>query len=344
MRLGAVVEFAVGTVGVVESESVVAAHAGDEAAFAGLAERYRWELRVHCYRMLGSFDEAEDLVQETLLRAWRYRGSFQGRSTFRAWLYRIATNACLDFLDRHPRQRAAGAAGGPAEVGWLQPFPDRLLEPVADREAEPETVVVARETIELAFLVAIQHLPARQRAVLILRDVLGWSAVETGELLGMSVAAVKSALQRARPVLRAHLPQQGSGQAVVPTAQERELLRRFMTAHERADIAAFAELLSADVRLSMPPLPYFFVGRAEVAAFAEKALGPVSALHRGQWRGVAVLANRQPAMAGYIRRPGEPFYQAQVLDVVRVEHGRISEIIAFRPDVIDAFGLPATLS
>ncbi|MEV6134767.1 RNA polymerase subunit sigma-70 [Nocardia sp. NPDC051990] len=326
-----------------ETESVAAAH-GDEAAFAGLAERYRWELRVHCYRMLGSFDEAEDLVQETLLRAWRYRGSFQGRSTFRAWLYRIATNVCLDFLDRHPRQPAAGAAGGPAEVEWLQPFPDRLLEPVADREAEPETAVVARETIELAFLVAIQHLPARQRAVLILRDVLGWSAAETGELLGMSVAAVKSALQRARPVLRAHLPQRGSGQAMVPTTQERELLRRFMTAHERADIATFAELLSADVRLSMPPLPYSFVGRAEVAAFAEQALGPGSALHRGQWRGVPVSANRQPAMAGYIRRPGDPSYQAQVLNVVRVEHGRISEITAFRPEVFEAFGLPATLS
>ncbi|MEV4128037.1 RNA polymerase subunit sigma-70 [Nocardia sp. NPDC049707] len=326
-----------------ESESVAAAH-GDEAAFAGLAERYRWELRVHCYRMLGSFDEAEDLVQETLLRAWRYRGSFQGRSTFRAWLYRIATNVCLDFLDRHPRQPAADASGGPAEVGWLQPFPDRLLEPMADRETEPETVVVARETIELAFLVAIQHLPARQRAVLILRDVLGWSAAETGELLGMSVAAVKSALQRARPVLRAHLPQRGSGQAMVPTTQEQELLRRFMTAHERADIAAFAELLSADVRLSMPPLPYSFVGRAEVAAFAEKALGPGSALHRRQWRGVPVAANRQPAMAGYIRRPGEPSYQAQVLNVVRFEHGRITEITAFGPDVFDAFGLPATLS
>ncbi|MFE3259313.1 RNA polymerase subunit sigma-70 [Nocardia sp. NPDC059091] len=326
-----------------ESESVAAADAGDEAAFAGLAERYRWELRVHCYRMLGSFDEAEDLAQETLLRAWRYRGSFQGRSTFRAWLYRIATNVCLDFLDRHPRQPVAGEAGGPAEVGWLQPFPDRLLEPVADPEAEPEAVVVARETIELAFLVAIQHLPARQRAVLILRDVLGWSAVETGELLGMSVAAVKSALQRARPVLRAHLPQRGSGQAVVPTAQERELLRRFVTAHERADIAAFAQLLSADVRLSMPPLPYSFVGRSEVAAFAENALRPDSTLHKGQWRGVPVRANRQPAMAGYLCRPDEQVYRAQVLNVVRVEDGQIVEITAFGPEVFAAFGLPAAL-
>ncbi len=336
----------VGRVAVVEGEGVAAAHAGDEAAFAGLAERYRWELRVHCYRMLGSFDEAEDLVQETLLRAWRYRGSFQGSSTFRAWLYRIATNVCLDFLDRRSRQPAPGEAGGPAEVGWLQPFPDRLLEPVADRDAEPETVVVARETIELAFLVAIQHLPPRQRAVLILRDVLGWSAAETGELLEMSVAAVKSALQRARPVLRAHLPQRPAGQApapVAPTGQERELLRRFMAAHERADIAAFAELLSEDVRLSMPPLPYSFAGRAEVAAFAEHTLGPGSPLHEGQWRGVPVWANRQPAMAGYLRQPGERSYRAQVLNVLRVEDGRIAEITAFQPEVFDAFGLPATL-
>ncbi|WP_433561548.1 RNA polymerase subunit sigma-70 [Nocardia sp. CA-151230] len=331
-----------------EDEGVVAAHTADGAVFAGLAERYRWELRVHCYRMLGSFDEAEDLVQETLLRAWRYRGSFQGRSTFRAWLYRIATNSCLDFLDRRPRQPTPDTAGAAAEVGWLQPFPDRLLEPMADQDAEPETVIVARETIELAFLVAIQYLPPRQRAVLILRDVLGWSAAETGELLEMSVAAVKSALQRARPVLRAYLPHRDAGQAPAqmpaPTGQERELLRRFMAVHERADIAGFAQLLSEDVRLSMPPLPYFFAGRAEVVGFAAHALGPESPLHQGRWRGVAVWANRQPAMAGYLRQPGEPFYQAQVLNVLRVEDGRIVEITAFQPEVFDAFGLPATLS
>lgn len=325
----------------VVGEGVAAVRGGDEAAFAELAQRYRWELRVHCYRMVGSFDEAEDLVQETLLRAWRYRGSFQGRSTVRAWLYRIATNVCLDFLDRRPRAPKSGESGGPAEVSWLQPFPDRLLEPVAERVAEPETMAVARETIELAFMVAIQRLPARQRAVLILRDVLGWSAAETGELLEMSVAAVKSALQRARPVLRAHLPQHHPGQA--PTGQERELLRRFMDAHERGDIAAFAELLSEDVRLSMPPLPYLFIGRTDVAAFAANAMGPGSALHQGHWRGVPVQANRQPAMAGYLRRPGESVYRAQVLDVLRIQDGQIMEITAFGPEVFAAFGLPATM-
>ncbi|WP_345346435.1 sigma-70 family RNA polymerase sigma factor [Actinoallomurus liliacearum] len=329
----------------VDSEVSAAVRAADGTAFAALAERYRWELRVHCYRMLGSFDDAEDLVQETLLRAWRYRESFQGRSTFRAWLYRIATNACLDFLDRHLRQPTPGETGRPAEVSWLQPYPDRLLEPVAAREAEPDAVVIARETIELAFVVAIQHLPPRQRAVLILRDVLGWPAAETAALLEMSVAAVKSALQRARPVLREHLPERRAVQAsATPLAErERELLRRFMAAHERADVAALAELLSEDVRLSMPPLPYSFVGRAEVAAFAENAVGPGSPLYRGQWRGVPVVANRQPAMAGYIRLPGEPAYQPQVLNVLRVEDGEITEIVAFEPRVFGAFGLPATL-
>lgn len=329
---------------IVDSEVLAAVRAADGVAFAGLAERYRWELRVHCYRMLGSFDDAEDLVQEALLRAWRYRESFQGRSTFRAWLYRIATNVCLDFLDRRPRQAVPGEAGLPAEVRWLQPFPDRLLEPAAG-EAEPEAVVVARETIELAFVVAIQHLPPRQRAVLILRDMLGWSAAETAALLEMSVAAVKSALQRARPVLREQLPQRRAGRvAATPLAdRERELLRRFVAAHERADLAALAAIVSEDVRLSMPPLPYSFAGRAEVVAFVENAMGSGSPLHRGQWRGVPVAANRQPAMAGYLRLPGEASYQAQVLNVLRVEDGEITEIIAFEPRVFGAFGLPATL-
>ncbi|MGW3498892.1 RNA polymerase subunit sigma-70 [Streptomyces sp. NPDC001020] len=329
----------------VDSEVLAAVRAADGTAFAGLAEQHRWELRVHCYRMVGSFDDAEDLVQEALLRAWRYRGSFQGRSTFRAWLYRIATNVCLDFLDRQPRQLTPGESGRPAEVGWLQPFPDRLLEPVAAREAEPEAVVVARETIELAFVVAIQHLPPRQRAVLILRDMLGWPAAETAALLEMSVAAVKSALQRARPVLREHLPERRAGRASATSlaGRERELLRRFMRAHERADTAALAELLSEDVRLSMPPLPYCFTGRAEVVAFVGDALGSGSPLHRGQWRGVPVAANRQPAMAGYIRLPGEASYQPQVLNVLRVEDGEITEIVAFEPRVFGAFGLPATL-
>ncbi|MGC0419307.1 RNA polymerase subunit sigma-70 [Embleya sp. AB8] len=338
-----------GEPGAEDGARIAAARAGDEAAFTEFVERYRRELQVHCYRMLGSFDESEDLVQETFLRAWHKRESFQGRSTFRAWLYRIATNACLDFLDRNPRQPlpldAARAVErdptSPAEISWLQPYPDRLL--------EPDAAAVRKETIELAFLVAIQHLAPRQRAVLILRDVLGWSAKETAAQLDMSVAAVKSALQRARPILRTHLPRQrlewpsAAASASASTAQERALLQRFMAAHERVDPAAFAELLGADVRLTMPPLPFRFLGREAVAAFAVHAFGPDSPLHRGQWRSVPVRANLGPAVAGYCRLPGDTVHRARVLNVLRIEDGRIAEITAFEPRVFRAFGLPPTL-
>jgi RNA polymerase sigma-70 factor, ECF subfamily len=208
-------------------------HTGDQSAFGALAERYRRELHVHCYRMLGSFEDAEDLVQETFLRAWHRRATFAGHSTFRAWLYRIATNACLDALARRPRQvppgsaPAAGAAPSP-EVSWLRPYPDHLLQAVAPSDEEPDVAVVTKETIELAFLVAIQHLPPRQRAVLILRDVLGWSAREAASMLDASVASANSALQRARATLRQHLPERRLDWA--PSAdssrQERELVQR----------------------------------------------------------------------------------------------------------------------
>jgi RNA polymerase sigma-70 factor, ECF subfamily len=324
---------------------VAAAQAGDGAAFAALVERHRRELQVHCYRMLGSFDESEDLVQETFLRAWHRRETFQGRSTFRAWLYRIATNACLDFLDRHPRHPLA-REGAPAEIRWLQPYPDRLLEPSTSGDAGPDAAVVGKETIELAFLAAIQHLSPGQRAALILRDVLGWSAKETADLLDTSVAAVKSALQRARPILRANLPERRLDWApsAEPTTEERALLRRFMEAHERSDPAALAALLREDVRLTMPPLPFWFTGRDAVLGFVADALGPDSPLHRGHWRSVPTRANRQPAVAGYVRSPGDSEYRAQVLNVLRLDGGRIAEITAFEPHRFPAFGLPPTLS
>ncbi|KAB2349202.1 sigma-70 family RNA polymerase sigma factor [Actinomadura rudentiformis] len=322
----------------------------DESAFGGLVEQYRRELQVHCYRMVGSFEEAEDLVQETFLRAWRKRESFQGRSTFRAWLYRIATNACIDFLDRHPRhplpREGAGGEVPPDEIRWLQPYPDRLLEPMAPGDAEPDAAAVDKETIELAFLVAIQHLPPRQRAVLILRDVLGWSAKEASAALGVSVASVKSALQRARPTLKMHLPQRREEWAASTpaTAQEQALLQRFMDAHQQADTAVLAQLLSEDVRMTMPPLPFWFSGRQAVMDFTAHALGPDSPLYRAQWRSVPTRANRQPAVAGYVRVPGDREYRAQVLNVLRVEDGRIAEITAFEPRVFPAFDLPLTLS
>lgn len=335
-----------------DSAVVAAAQAGDEQAFAGLVERYRRELQVHCYRMLGSFEDSEDLVQETFLRAWRKRESFAGRSTFRAWLYRIATNACLDFLERHPRhplvRRPAATAGAAAvgdEIRWLQPYPDHMLELIAPAEAEPETMVVAKETIELAFLAAIQHLPPRQRAVLIVRDVLGWSAEQTAALLEVSVAAVKSALQRARPALKQHLPAQRLEWApqTAPTAEERALLQRYMDAHEQADVGALAAILSEDVFLSMPPHPMWFSGRASILAFSADVFDPASPMYHGHWRSLPTLANRQPAAAHYVRLPGETAYRAQVLDVLRVEDGAVVEITAFVPALFPAFGLPPSL-
>jgi RNA polymerase sigma-70 factor (ECF subfamily) len=338
-----------------DGQVVAAARAGDESAFGALAERYRRELQVHCYRMLGSFEDSEDLVQETFLRAWRKRESFEGRSTFRAWLYRIATNACLDFLDRHPRHPLPrqltpppgpqASALPPAEISWLQPYPDRLLEPVAPSDAEPDAALVAKETIELAFLAAIQHLPPKQRAVLILRDVLGWSANETAALLEVSVAAVKSALQRARPTLKQHLPEQRLHWApsLEPTAEERRLLQRYMEAHERADVDTLAELLREDVLLTMPPHSMWFVGRASILAFTADVFDPASPLYHGRWRGLPTRANRQPAAAYYVQRPGDDTYRAQVLDVLRIVDGQVAEVTAFVPELFPAFGLPMTL-
>src|SRR5919204_1545220 len=232
----------------------------DEAAFTEQLQRHRRELHVHCYRMLGSFDDCEDLVQETFLRAWRGRATFAGRSSLRAWLYKIATNACLDALDKRPRL----AVGG--EITWLQPYPDELLDELIGAEEGPEEAVVEKETIELAYLAAIQHLAPLPRAVLILRDVLGCSANETADLLETTAASVNSALQRARAGMREHLPEQRLEWApgTDPTQAERELLDRYVTYSEQADPRALAELMREDLRFSMPPEPGLWVGRDEV--------------------------------------------------------------------------------
>src|SRR2546429_4452618 len=209
----------------------------DDATFAARAEPHRRELHVHSYRMLGSFDEAEDAVQETFLRAWRSRDSFDGSSLFRAWLYRIATNVCLDMLRRNSRRLTT--LHSCAEVPWLQPYPDRLLDEVAPRDDQPDAVVVERETIELVFLAALQVLPPRQRAAFIVRDVLGWPASETASLLETSVAAANSALQRARATMQEHLPaRRAEWSAGEPSAEERALLARVIDAPERCDAAA----------------------------------------------------------------------------------------------------------
>ncbi|MGE5290370.1 MAG: sigma-70 family RNA polymerase sigma factor [Micromonosporaceae bacterium] len=335
---------------------VAAARAGDESAFAALVERHRRELRVHCYRMLGSFDESEDLVQETFLRAWRNLRGFEGRSTFRAWLYRIATNACLDALDGRARRVLPHHVAAPSDPGvarpprtdiaWLQPFPDRLWEPAGPSEAQPDAVVVTRETIELAFLAAIQHLPPRQRAVLILRDVLGWRAKQTAALLDASVASVNSALQRARATLKEHLPERRLEWApsAEPTERERAVLRRYMDAVERADLAAIADLLAEEVRTTMPPYPMWFQGRDAVVAALAASWDAGSPAYVGRFRMVPAHANRQPAVAAYVRGRGEPAYRAFAIGVLRIGKGRIVEVTAFHDlGMFPAFALPLEL-
>jgi RNA polymerase sigma-70 factor (ECF subfamily) len=320
-----------------EGAAVAAARAGDESAFAALTQRYRPELQVHCYRMLGSFEDAEDVVQETFLRAWRRRGTFEGRSSFRAWLYGIATHASLDAVAQKRRRATAGS-----EVLWLQPYPDRLLDAAAPREDEPDAVVVTKETIELAFLVAIQHLGPRQRAVLILRDVLGWSAKESATLLETTVDSVNSALRRARSTLKRNLPARRLEWApgTDPTREERRLLRRYMDAHERRDATTFAALLREESRLTMPPTATWYDGREAIVTFhARQVFVPEL-----QWRALVTRANRQPAVALYTRRPGEPEFHATVMDVLRIEDGLVAQIDSFiLPSLFPAFGLPPTI-
>jgi RNA polymerase sigma-70 factor, ECF subfamily len=326
----------------------------DESTFAALVERHRGELQVHCYRMLGSFEDSEDLVQETFLRAWRKRASFSfdGRSSIRAWLYRIATNACLDVLRSRPRRvlppQVAAAAdpraapSPPADLPWLQPYPDRLLESIPRPDDQPDAVIVARETIELAFVAAIQHLPPRQRAVLILRDVLGWSAKDTASLMEASVASVNSALQRARATLEHRLPRERTEWAPSTglSEEERELLRRYVDAHERADADAMALLLREDARLTMPPHPTWYAGREAIVIAAQKGFDP----EFGRLRTVVVGANTQPAVAHYLRSPDDSEYRPLAFDLLRVANGRIAEISSFVfPGLFPAFGLPPAL-
>jgi RNA polymerase sigma-70 factor (TIGR02960 family) len=321
------------------TEVVAGRLAADEPAFAALLERHRRELHVHCYRMLASFDEAEDAVQETLLRAWRARDRFDGSSLFRAWLYRIATNVCLDMLKRSARRAAVQDSF--AEVPWLQPYPDALLDEVASSDQPPDSVAVERETIELAFLVALQVLPPRQRAALVVRDVLGWPADDAAELLGTSVAAANSALQRARATMHQHLPAQRSEwSAGEPTAAEQALLDRFIDAHERGDAAAAMAIAAEDIRVTMPPYPHRFAGLEMLAPLLRRAL---EEKRDGDWRLLATQANRMPTAASYLRRPGDSEFRAFKLDVLRIEHGLIAEITTFGPELFAAFGLAPTL-
>jgi RNA polymerase sigma-70 factor (ECF subfamily) len=299
--------------------------------------------------MLGSFDEAEDLVQETLLRAWRSRAGFEGRSTVRTWLYRIATNACLDLIESKSRRLQSvesPQATDSHRVDWIQPYPDQLLDQIASSDSGPDALVIARETIELAYLVAIQYLPPKQRAILILRDALGWSAKETAVLLEESVSSVNSALHRARSSMRKRLPEPRLewSTAAAPTTAERVLLERYMDATDRADVAALTALLREEALLTMPPFPTWFQGRADIVTAFEFSTDPKSPSYLGQLRTVETAANRQPAVAAYVRRPGDSEYRALGIDVLRLEGDLVVEITRFiRADIFAAFGLPPTL-
>jgi RNA polymerase sigma-70 factor (ECF subfamily) len=295
--------------------------------------------------MVGSYDQAEDLVQETYLRAWRHRATFQGRSTLRAWLYKIATNACLERLRRRPPLLVTEAGTGgrvppPSALPWVQPFPDALLDLPAPSEEEPDAVVLARETIALAYLVAIQLLPPQQRAVLVLREVLRFSAKETAELLDVTVAAANSALQRARATLdRYQSSPDSSAPTSPPTRDEQELLSTYMRAHEEGDPGAIIAVLRADARLSISPIGLSWDGRDEITPSFLEGMGAL-----GVWRCLPTRANGQPAVANYLRAWGEEDYRAFTLVVLGIGNGQLTEMATFaEPALFAAFGLPSTL-
>ncbi|HEX6677123.1 MAG TPA: sigma-70 family RNA polymerase sigma factor [Actinomycetes bacterium] len=311
--------------------------------FTSLTGRFRGELLAHCYRMLGSAEEAEDLVQETYLRAWRSYDGFEGRSSVRTWLYRIATNVCLTAIERRGRRPLPSGLGGPAEdpeaplvaapeVPWLQPFPDALL---AGERQDPAAAAAARAGIRLAFVAALQYLSARQRAVLILRDVLEWPAAEVADLLGTTTTAVNSGLRRARAQLAQALP--AEDELAEPAEPDRRaLLDRFAAAIENADASALAELLREDAVLEMPPLLTWFAGRQAAMRFVAGNF----LTEPGRLRLVPVMANGQPAFAAYQREPGGAYLAHAVLVPTFTATG-IARIVAFQnPSLFASFGLP----
>jgi RNA polymerase sigma-70 factor, ECF subfamily len=313
--------------------------------FALLADPYRGELLAHCYRMLGSVHDAEDQVQETLLRAWRSYGDFEGRSSMRTWLHRIATNNCLRALETRSRRPLPSGLGEAAEdpngpvpvahldVPWLQPFPDALTGRGAD---DPAAVITARAGMRLALIAALQYLPPRQRAVLILRDVLGWPAAEVADLLGTSTAAANSALQRARAQIATLAPAEDD--IIEPADPKvRALLERYAAAFESADVARLTELLRADAALEMPPMATWFAGRDRVSRFLARRV----LIRPGDFALTPVQANGQPSFAAY-QRGDDGSYHAHAIQVLDIRGGCISRIVSFNDGgLLAAFGLPA---
>jgi RNA polymerase sigma-70 factor (ECF subfamily) len=317
---------------VTEPALIAAASAGDEAAFRDLADQYRRELHVHCYRMLGSVHDAEDAFQETLLRAWRHLGSFEGRSSFRAWLYRIATNVCLAALDKRPVPQPPSD-----EPAVLTPYPDAWLDELPSDEADPGARYDLRESVRLALLAAIQTLPTRQRAAFLLRDVLGFSAKEVGQLLDVSSTSVHSAVRRARVTLEQRAPDR----IPPPDDVQRSLLKHYIEAWEAIDIAGLVALMREDAVMTMPPDPAVFLGRQAIADFfatvpAGGALDKIPV--------VATSANRQPAVAAYFPDPEAGVYRPYGVMVLTLDGDSIAEITGCTdPSVFPLLGLPSAL-
>jgi len=342
-----------------ETEQLAAARHGDSNRFGELAEPYRRELQVHCYRILGSLDEAEDMVQETMIRAWKRLDTYEGRASFRSWLYKIATNACLDSLDSKRSRRLLPSQCLPAsdphkqiappspELTWLEPFPDEWL---GDKSTlNPEARFTESESISLAFLTALQVLPPRQRAVLILRDVLDFSANETAEILELTVSSATSALHRARVILsnRYHggEPERSTG----PLNDERTqwLLDHFVKAWEKADVAGLVALLKEDATFAMPPTPSWYQGQTAIGIFAAATVfgddGMFGGAANGRWRLLRTNANGSPAFAIY-QRTDAGTYNAFGIFEVEYSAGMLSQLVCFiDPTLPLRFGLPASL-
>lgn len=325
------------------------------ATFEQLTEPFRQELKRHCYCMLGSLHEAEDLVQETYLRAWRSFASFEGRGTLRAWLYQIATHACLNVLasGKHkrrllPDQWTSAATDMPdgrprTDVAWLEPYPDAYLESIADESPGPEAVYAGSEAVQLAFVAVIQQLPPRQRAALLLCDVLGWSTMEAAELLDSSAAAINSARQRARETLAQHYPDGRPSVTSSPSPAQRALLDRYLHAWEARDLDGFVTLLKDDATYTMPPFSQWYAGRSNIRTFFAWAWK-----HYDGFRLLRTAANRQPAFAAYSRaRPDAP-WTAHSIHVLTLDRDMISGLTMFMkpvgPNLFAAFEFPSTLA
>ncbi len=344
-----------------EQQLLSSVRAGDSAALGDLVEPYRRELHAHCYRMLGSYADAEDALQDALLRAWRGLKGFEGRSSLRSWLYQITTNACLRAIERRPTRilpvdfgPAADPHDGPADPItdpiWLEPYPDSLLGLASP--AGPDARYEQRESVELAFIAALQHLPARQRAVLILRDVLGFSARETADALETTSVSVDSALQRAHKTVEERLPSQSQQETLRRLGDEglSKIVERYVDAWERKDLDAFVALLAEDARIAMPPLPSWFSGRDQVGTFLRQfVIDEVPG-----WRVVPTSANGQLALVAYGWNDQVEAFRPHCLNVLTIRDGLVDEIMAFLlvdemmpvlgPDSFDRFGLPATIA